>query len=58
MMKMTTVEARDNFAELINQAAYGNQKVLLTRRGKPLVAVISLKELERLEKFNQQIHNS
>ncbi len=55
MIKMTTVEARENFSELINQAAYGNQKVILTRRGKPLVAVLSLKELERLEnQANQQ----
>jgi len=43
---MSTVEARENFSEMINQAAYGNQRVVLTRRGKPLVAVISLQELE------------
>ena len=46
MLKMSTVEARENFSEMINQAAYGNQRVVLTRRGKPLVAVISLQELE------------
>lgn len=45
MLKMSTVEARENFSEMINQAAYGNQRVVLTRRGKPLVAVISLQEL-------------
>lgn len=46
MLKMSTVEARENFSEMINQAAYGNQRVVLTRRGKPLVAVVSLQELE------------
>ena len=46
MLKMSTVEARENFSEMINQAAYGNQRVVLTRRGKPLVAVISLAELK------------
>jgi len=46
MLKMSTVEARENFSEMINQAAYGNQRVVLTRRGKPLVAVISLQELD------------
>lgn len=46
MLKMSTVEARENFSEMINQAAYGNQRVVLTRRGKPLVAVISLQDLE------------
>lgn len=49
MVEMSTVEARENFSELINKAAYGNKRVILTRRGKPLVAVISLEELERLE---------
>lgn len=49
MIKMTTVEARDNFSELINQAAYGNQRIVLTRRGKPLVAVIPLDDLSALE---------
>ena len=46
MLKMSTVEARENFSEMTNQAAYGNQRVVLTRRGKPLVAVISLQDLD------------
>ena len=49
MLKMSTVEARENFSEMINQAAYGNQRVVLTRRGKPLVAVISLQDVENFE---------
>lgn len=49
-VEMTTVEARENFSEMINQAAYGNQRIVLTRRGKPLVALMSLKELKTLEK--------
>lgn len=49
MLKMSTVEARENFSEMINQAAYGNERVVLTRRGKPLVAVVSLQELQHLE---------
>lgn len=53
MLKMSTVEARENFSEVINQAAYANQPVILTRRGKPLVAVISLKELEKLKSTSQ-----
>ena len=46
---MSTVEARENFSDMINKAAYGNQHVVLTRRGKPLVAVVSLNELEALK---------
>lgn len=46
---MSTVEARENFSDMINKAAYGNERVVLTRRGKPLVAVLSLAELEALK---------
>jgi prevent-host-death family protein len=49
---MTTVEARENFSELINQAAYGNERIILTRRGKALVAVVSLEDLQRLNQTN------
>lgn len=49
MLKMSTVEARENFSEMINKAAYGSERVVLTRRGKPLVAVVSLQELEGLK---------
>ena len=52
MIKMTTVEARENFSELINQAAYGNERIILTRRGKALVAVVSLEDLQRLNQSN------
>lgn len=48
MLKMTTVEARENFSDLINKAAYGNERVVLTRRGKALAAVIPLTDLNSL----------
>lgn len=47
-MKMSTVEARENFAELINCAAYGKKRIVLTRRGKPLAAVVSIADFEQL----------
>lgn len=49
MKTMSTVEARENFAELINQAAYGQRRIVLTRRGKPLAAVIPLADFQDLE---------
>ncbi|MDF1759109.1 MAG: type II toxin-antitoxin system Phd/YefM family antitoxin [Coxiellaceae bacterium] len=51
---MSTVEARENFSELINQAAYGKKRIVLTRRGKPLVAVISIEDLKRLNETDVQ----
>jgi len=49
MKTITTVAARENFAELINQASYGGRRVVLTRRGKPVAALISLNDLRFLE---------
>lgn len=47
MLQMSTVEARENFSDMLNKAAYGNEHIILTRRGKPLVAVIPLKDLKQ-----------
>jgi len=53
MKTITTVAARENFAELINQASYGGRRVILTRRGKPVAALISLHDLRVLEETQQ-----
>ncbi|MFJ2116806.1 type II toxin-antitoxin system Phd/YefM family antitoxin, partial [Streptomyces sp. NPDC087850] len=36
-------------AELINRVGYGGARVVVTRHGKPLVALVSAADLERLE---------
>ena len=55
MNAMTTVEARDRFSDLLNRAAYGKERVVLTRRGKELVAVVPLEDLELLEAIEEVI---
>jgi len=55
MNAMTTVEARDRFSDLLNRAAYGKERVILTRRGKELVAVVPLEDLELLEAIEEVI---
>lgn len=42
-------EARGEFSELVNRAAYRHERVLLTRHGKPIAAIISKDDLEYLE---------
>jgi prevent-host-death family protein len=46
---ITTVAARQNFSELINRVAYGKDRVLLTRRSRPLVAVVPIEDIALLE---------
>lgn len=46
---VTAAEARDQLAELINRAAYGKERVVVSRRGKPVAAIVPLEDLEELE---------
>ena len=52
--KVTTAEARKNFADIVNNVAYGKDPVVLTRRGKELVALISMEDLQLLQKLEEQ----
>src|SRR3954471_1875966 len=45
---ISTTAARDRFADILNRAAYGKERVVLTRRGRPLVAVVPIEDVERL----------
>lgn len=49
MPNLSTVEARTQFADLINRVAYGKERVILTRRGKALVAIVPLEDLHQLD---------
>jgi prevent-host-death family protein len=50
---LTTGEARERFAELVNRAAFGKERILLTRRGKPLAVVVPVADLEHLEALEE-----
>lgn len=42
-------EARGEFSDLINRAAFGGERVLLTRHGKSVAAIVPVDDLELLE---------
>lgn len=46
---ITTVAARQHFSDLINRVAYGKDRILLTRRSRPLVAVVPIEDIALLE---------
>jgi prevent-host-death family protein len=46
---LSTAAVRDNLADAINRAAYGKERVVLTRRGKPMVAIVPVEDVARLE---------
>lgn len=48
--EIPVTQARAELAELINRVVYGGERVVVTRHGKPLVALVSAADLGRLEK--------
>lgn len=51
MPAVSTVDARNQFSDILNRAAYGRERVVLTRRGKPLAALVSIEDLRILERL-------
>ncbi|MGY6019241.1 type II toxin-antitoxin system Phd/YefM family antitoxin [Streptomyces spinosirectus] len=47
--EIPVTQARAELADLINRVVYGNERVVVTRHGKPLVALVSAADLERLD---------
>jgi prevent-host-death family protein len=47
--EIPVTQARAELAELINRVVYGGERVVVTRHGKPLVALVSAADLRRLE---------
>lgn len=55
MSHIPTVKARNEFADILNRAAYGKERVVLTRRGKSLVAVVPIEDLELIESLEDRL---
>lgn len=52
--EIPVTQARAEFAELINRVVYGGERVVVTRHGKPLIALVSAADLQRLEDLGEQ----
>lgn len=55
MRKISTGEARDTFAEVINEAAFGHSRTVLTRRGKSIAAIVPIADVELLCELERMI---
>lgn len=51
--EIPVTQARAELADLINRVVYGGERVVVTRHGKPLVALVSAADLRRLEEAEQ-----
>jgi prevent-host-death family protein len=55
MNKVSTVEAREQLSTIINRAAFGKERVVLTRRGKELAAVVPIEDVKLLEDLEDRL---
>lgn len=55
MGQVSTVDARKQISEIINRAAFGKERMILTRRGKELVAVVPIEDVKLLEALEDRM---
>jgi len=54
MTRLSVSKAREEFPEVVNRAAYGKERTIVSRRGKDLAAVIPIEDLRLLERLAQE----
>ncbi len=54
---VSTVEARNEFSTLVNRVAFGKERVVLTRRGKDLLAMVPLEDLQMLDRLMDRLED-
>ncbi len=53
-MNISIAHFRNNMADPINRAVYAGERVILTRDGKPAVALVVMADLRALEELEDQ----
>ena len=54
MTRVNVSKAREEFPDLVNRAAYGKERTIVSRRGKDLAAVIPIEDLRLLERLTRE----
>ena len=55
MKEMKATEAHERFAEVVDAAEVHHERVVLTRDGRRVAAVISISDLEDLERYEDEV---
>ncbi|CAN5824481.1 hypothetical protein BH20CHL5_BH20CHL5_07430 [soil metagenome] len=52
---ISVTDARDDFAELVNRVAYGKDRVIVSRRGRKLAAIVPVSDVALLELLDDEL---
>jgi prevent-host-death family protein len=55
LSRIAASEAREKFATILNEVAFGGERVLLHRHGKDVAAVVPIEDLELLEALEDKM---
>ncbi len=55
MTHMSVTKARSEFAEIVNRVAYGHERIVITRRGKNVAAVVPAEDMNLLEELEDRM---
>lgn len=52
--RISTTNARDNFSDVLGQVYYTKQAVMVERKGKPIVAIVSLEQFKQIQRIKER----
>ncbi len=55
MARLPASDARESFSEVVNQVAFGGERVVLHRHGKDVAAIVSVSDLQFLEAVEDKL---
>ena len=55
MTKIGVSDARDHLSEVVDRARYTHERIVLTKRGKDVGAIVSIEDLNLLEMLEDQL---
>lgn len=51
---VSVAEAKNNFSDLLNRVIYRRERIILSKHGKPVGALISTQDLEQFQELEKQ----
>jgi prevent-host-death family protein len=51
--RVSIAEAKGNFSEYISRVAFAGEKLIITKRGKPVAGLVSLEDIKRLKQKSE-----
>lgn len=58
MRDVTTAEARKNLSDLLNRVAYSRERVVVTRHGREIAAIVPVEDLNLLDRLRDALSHS